>query len=138
MLVPGVELSNPPPLPQPSRGFRGFSGITWQPHRLWGKLTSCCSVAVRLFHEWMTGSPDSLSVRFTGQEPPLSEGGRGPCMWQEGWGTRLAPVACVTLCPWPGPGSATGALCVAGRGQPGLGVSGPPQGRLSASPEVQG
>lgn len=26
----------------------------------------------------MTGTPDSLSVRCTGQEPPLSEGGRGP------------------------------------------------------------
>lgn len=41
-------------------------------------------------------------------------------MWQEGRGTRQAPVACVTLCPWPGPGSTAGALCVAGRGQPGL------------------
>lgn len=85
----------------------------------------------------MTGSPDSLSVRFTGQEPPLSEAGRGPLHVQEGRGTRPATMACVTLCPWPGPGSTTRALCVAGIGRPGLGVSGPLQARLSVSTEVQ-
>ena len=59
-------------------------------------------------------------------------------MWQEGLGTRSATMACVTLCPWPGPGSTTRTLCVAGRGQPGLGVSGFPRAMLSVSTEVQG
>lgn len=85
----------------------------------------------------MTGTPDSLSDAL-GRSHPYLRRAEDLCMWQEDLGTGLATVACVTLCPWPGPGSTTWALCVAGRGQPGLGVSGFPQARLSVSTGVQG
>lgn len=86
----------------------------------------------------MTGTPDSLSVRCTGHEPPLSEGGRGTrARGRRAWELGR-PQWLKWLCLWPGPGSTTRAFCVASRGQPGLGVSGFPQARLSVSTEVQG